>query len=535
MSKDLQSEPDLGKDTEDEEKSEGEGACCACGGSCILLWVGLVLFHAGLLFVVLFYGRWTLTFFVLISYAVTVRVAIWKLDTPWMISILWIVFVFVIALAGAVLSNSLVPLEYHEPIEPYQVQCYFDVCSQVPNSTIPLRDWCRSEWFYPKFTLINGTMFFTADENSAIMSHDGGGVRLVKVNGVSKVKYGYYDAINSLQNLLVLNELYTRNIDYVYTISAFSLKLSDPKVITATGSSLYKGYLVSSMTVINGSIYWQSGSNNPPLPYWTAYISDGTIQGTMTTMDYYGIKNPCTNTSTTPVYNEDGGDLWCFWALLLFSCFPYCLSSFIILLASKVKAMIFCLYLGASYSLFVLLLGCSVEFFVADNIMFFISYFMILIAFIVLIRFPRFRIYCGWVLLATTLCYYIFTPSFFLTFKPIPHIIRFFVTLSILFVGLMVPSIPVILCACGGIITFIIWFLIYIDVSMMFSFVLLAIIGLTIIVGVVQLKRVLKDFRQSFYEKFVSKAEEGGVDHSLYESYLEEELMTLTPRKVEIV
>ena len=173
------------------------------------------------------------------------------------------------------------------------------------------------------------------------------------------------------------------------------------------------------------------------------------------------------------------------------------------------------------------------------KILFFISYFMIFVLFIVLLRFNVSRGHFGWALLGACVCYGVLSPYVFPLFPPLPQVIRLLFNVSVLFIGLMVPSIPTILISSLGVIGFLVWFIIYSFwnniMSEIMLFVFVAVIGLLMIVAVVQLKNAMQTFRRIFYEAFGPSSTTGERDYSGYDSYVEEEMIRLPVRRVEVV
>jgi hypothetical protein len=480
---------------------------------------------------------------------VSVRLFLYKVDTPWMISVLWIVFVLVVGIAGILLAFTVAsPSRYpYDPdYPPYEDPiCYMSVCQQiVAGSSKVLLDWCTQSRPSPAFTLILNNLFFLVEYDRVILSHTEGGLRPVAVNGVERPDSGRYTSLDSLASQLVV----TWDVAYSYNSSIYvlSLNYSNSKVVMATGSLLFTGSYVTNVAVINGSIYWLTNGNQPPLPSTTAYISNGTSSTTMTAIEYYGIANPCNVTPTTPSPTPtpspspsySSSSSWFPWALLLFSSGPSCLAAVLVLLMYQVRAMAFSLYVVTVYSSIVFLIGCGVTSRTSMDMAFYISYGMIFVIFFCLVRSYVSRVVGGWVLLGALVTYLVCTPDYFFHSSVSAQICRILMNAAALFVGLMIPSIPLTLLASLEVLMFAFWLIVITHINEMIAFVLIAVFGLLLVVGVVQLKGLMTSFRKDFYTYFgPAQSDHGGVrDYSEYESYVEEEMMHLPmKRTVDVV
>ncbi len=83
-------------------------------------------------------------------------------------------------------------------------------------------------------------------------------------------------------------------------------------------------------------------------------------------------------------------------------------------------------------------------------------------------------------------------------------------------------------------ISFVLWLLFFINFDSIFFYLLLAILGLALIVGVLLLKNLMSSLRLKFYDIFgpECKENEGGI----YDAFLEMEMMKLSiSSKVEMV
>ncbi len=131
---------------------------------------------------------------------------------------------------------------------------------------------------------------------------------------------------------------------------------------------------------------------------------------------------------------------WLCLGVLLFSCVPCLVVAAVVLAMYNVMGMIAALYTLAMYSLFLILLFCGVSFEIATDILWGISYAMVWIFFIVLVRQYLSRVTSGWLLVGASICYYLFSPSAILYDSIVFNLFRLCMTFSLLFIGLMVPS-----------------------------------------------------------------------------------------------
>jgi len=172
------------------------------------------------------------------------------------------------------------------------------------------------------------------------------------------------------------------------------------------------------------------------------------------------------------------------------------------------------------------------------DVAFYVSYVMIFVIFFCLVRSYVSRVVGGWVLLGATVTYLVCTPDYFFHKSASSQICRLLMNVVALFVGLMTPSIPLTLLASLEVLLFAFWLILVSHIDEMLAFVLIAVFGLLLVVGVVQLKGLMTSFRKDFYTRFGSaQRDDGGVrDYSEYETYLEEEMMRLPiKRTVDVV